>query len=611
VTVFARLRRKPARREAGQARYLTAAALFVALIAAMTYWAFVRGLPFDHPYEIHGVFANVDQMRQGSAVRIAGIDVGTVADVAPGPHQTAVATLTITDRRVPIHDDATLSIRPRLVLEGNDYVIVNPGTPGAPLLRSGRTIGLGQTNEEVQLDQVLSSLTLPTRQALTGTISNLANALGPGRSPSSGPAGSSVPDTAGSQGLRAADRQLDGGLNSFTAVLDAARGTGPGDLSKAVGSTGELTAQLSTDPAALADFVTSYNRTFAAFAAKDQALAASVSGIDGLLRQAPAELRAIDPALPRLTSFADDLRPALRVAPGPLRNFDGLLGQLAALAKPDALPRLLGELRPVTVNLPPLERQLATLFPLVTSASNCVSDNVVPTMNLVAPDGSNSTGQPIWKDLIHAFASYAGLASDFDGNGSTVRLGISEGLASVTGAIPGLGKLVGIGPKIDGTNPVWLGYGVNPPWRPDQPCSAQPVPNLGADGSDKPPADIHYSPLSMPTGHAAEIVKGLYGTPAQRADLLTSLLASLTGKTAAHTRTSSSGSLSWSPPAPAALTDPGSPGQDHNGSVPAGAVPTGATTTGTTAPSGSPPLGGAVAGAVGKLLSLLGIGGGH
>jgi ABC-type transporter Mla subunit MlaD len=600
------IRRGRTRREVGPARYLTAAALFVLLIAALAYAAFVRGLPFEHPYEIRGVFSNVDQLRQGSAVRIAGIDVGNVANLATGSHGTAIATLRITDRRVPIHDDATLSIRPRLVLEGNDYVIVNPGTPGAPLLRSGGTIGLARTDEEVQLDQVLSSLTLPTREAFSGTIANLANALGPGRGSSSGGAAASAAGESGYQGLRGADRELDGALNGFTVVLQAAQGTAPGDLSRAIGSTGELTAQLSTDPAALADLVTSYNRTMGALAAKDGALEASVSGIDSLLRQAPADLRAIDPALPRLTSFGNDLRPALRVAPGPLRDFDRLLGQLRALGRPRALPALLDELRPVTANLPPLEARLAPLFPLVTSVSRCVSHNVVPTMNMVAPDGANSTGQPIWKDLLHAFASYAGLASDFDGNGSTVRLGVALGEASVTGAIPGLGNVVGISPKIEGYNPVWLGYGVNPPWRPDQPCDQQNLPNLGAEAASGPPAGLHYSPLSLPTGKEADLVKALYGTHTQRDSLLTGLLASLSGKRDPHGGSSRSDGRSPRP-RPSAKRASGPPAQRHSGAAPSGTASTGATTS-----SGTPPSpGGVIAGAVGKLLGLLGIGGGR
>jgi phospholipid/cholesterol/gamma-HCH transport system substrate-binding protein len=574
-----------------------AAALFVLSIAAITYVAFAGGLPFQHPYEIRGVFAGIDQLRQGSDVRIGGIDVGSVARVTAGPHGTAIATLRITDRRVPIHEDATLSIRPRLVLEGNDYVIVNPGTPGAPLLASGGSIGPGRTDEEVQLDQVLSSLTLPTRQALTGSISNLATALGQGPRSPAGAAGAR--DEAGSHGLRDAARQLDGALNSFTMVLRSAQGKSPRDLSRAVGSSGELTAELATNPAALADLVTSYDRTVGALAAQSHALEATVSGIDVLLQRAPADLSAIDPALPRLASFANDLRPALRVTPRPLRAFHGLLGQLAALSRPAALPRLLGNLRPVLADLPPLQRQLGALFPLVTSASTCVSRNVVPTMNLVAPDGSNSTGQPIWKDLLHAFASYAGLAADFDGNGSTVRLGVAEGEASVTGAIPGLGNVAGVSPKIEGTNPVWLGYGVNPPWRPDQPCNQQKLPNLGADASTGPPANLHYGPLSLPTGAEAALVKALYGTPAQRGALLAGLLRSLHGKTpagtrsAAHRRRSRPIATHGHAHLPIAAQPPPA-GQGH------------AITTPTGPPPSTPSPGGAVSGVLGLLHSLLG-----
>jgi hypothetical protein len=62
------------------------------------------------------------------------------------------------------------------------------------------------------------------------------------------------------------------------------------------------------------------------------------------------------------------------------------------------------------------------------------------------------------------------------------------------------------------------------------------VPNLGAARSGTPPASLDYRPLSMPTGKQAELAKGLYGGPAQRRNLLTSLLASLSAKKAGKQR---------------------------------------------------------------------------
>ena len=63
----------------------------------------------------------------------------------------------IRTRALPVHEDATLKVRPRLFLEGNFFVDLHPGTPSAPKLDDGGTIPLSQTATPVQLDQVLAS----------------------------------------------------------------------------------------------------------------------------------------------------------------------------------------------------------------------------------------------------------------------------------------------------------------------------------------------------------------------------------------------------------------------------------------------------------------------
>ncbi len=66
---------------------------------------------------------------------------------------------------MPLHEDATLAIRPRIFLEGNFFVDVQPGSPSAPTIDEGYTIPINQTRTPVQLDQVLTTLQAPTRQA--------------------------------------------------------------------------------------------------------------------------------------------------------------------------------------------------------------------------------------------------------------------------------------------------------------------------------------------------------------------------------------------------------------------------------------------------------------
>ena len=77
-------------------------------------------------------------------MRVAGVDVGKVTAVE---HLTdedgdgldaAVVTMKIKDEDArPIHEDATLQLRPRLFLEGNLFVDVQPGSPGAEELDGG------------------------------------------------------------------------------------------------------------------------------------------------------------------------------------------------------------------------------------------------------------------------------------------------------------------------------------------------------------------------------------------------------------------------------------------------------------------------------------------
>ena len=70
-----------------------------------------------------------------------------------------------------------MKIRPRIFLEGNFFVDLTPGTPGAPELDDGDTITVTQTSTPVQLDQVLTALQSDTRQDLRDVLEGLGTAL--------------------------------------------------------------------------------------------------------------------------------------------------------------------------------------------------------------------------------------------------------------------------------------------------------------------------------------------------------------------------------------------------------------------------------------------------
>src|SRR6202012_2021812 len=112
---------------------------------------------------------NANNVRPNSPVRIAGVNIGKVTSVKAykgGDGNLALVTMEINKAGLPIHKDATLKVRPRISLEGNEFVARSPGTPEAPTLSSGDTIPSTQTAAPVQFDEVLSALQTDTRTDL-------------------------------------------------------------------------------------------------------------------------------------------------------------------------------------------------------------------------------------------------------------------------------------------------------------------------------------------------------------------------------------------------------------------------------------------------------------
>src|SRR6201981_3085207 len=77
----------------------------------------------------------------------------------------------------PIHSDATAKIRPRIFLEGNWFVDLQPGSPSAPTLSSGAPLPVTHTATPVQLDQVLNALNTDTRANLQNFLIGFGEGL--------------------------------------------------------------------------------------------------------------------------------------------------------------------------------------------------------------------------------------------------------------------------------------------------------------------------------------------------------------------------------------------------------------------------------------------------
>ena len=495
-------------------RHLRVALITVGLIAVITYLAFAGPTTFGGSTEIRGIFTSATQLKPGSSVRLAGVGIGEVNRVQAGPDGTATVTMRL-DRAVEMRRDATLTIRPRLLFEGNFYVDVQAGTTAAPLLPAGGTIPLDMTSVPVQADQVLSVLTSPARKAMQTSFSELSAGLG----------GEDRPR--GYQGLRRASRELDGALGSTRRAAAALQGSDAGDLHRAIASGGDVTAQLGRDPEALAGLATNFNQVTSALAADPGALAAGIHELDSVLRSAPRSLTSLDSALPVLTNFADRLRPALHEAPPSLRETADLLRQLRAAGKGRELPALVDRLGPVTGSLPELEAGLGKAMPLIESTGDCLTQTVLPVLNTEVPDGKTSSGRPVWQDLMHMGSNLTQTSPGFDGNGGTLRISLAESENALAGTFPGIGEITGRG-EIQGVRPVWLGYGAQPAFRPDEWCAEQERPDLGARSNPGRPPGLSRAAVPKQSAEArrrqADLGRQIAGSDSSRLRVLRELL---------------------------------------------------------------------------------------
>lgn len=461
------------RRERSRLSNFQAGVLAIVLAAIFTYLGFTKGnIPFvGHPYEVKAVFASAaSEIRKGSPVRIAGVNVGKVTKVQRGQGTTALVTMTIDDPGRPVHTDAVAKIRPRLFLEGNFFVDLQPGTPERPEIADGGTIPLSQTKIPVQVDEVLNTLQSDSRTDLRNTVKGLAGAFADG----------------GGESFRDLGKDGPAALANTAIVADAALGEQPGDLGRFIDKAGRISAAVATREADLRSLVTAFATTTSTLAERRTDVDATLVALDRTLRTARPGLASLRAAVPALSRFASRLSPSLDQLPSAIAALRPFVQQAGRLVSAQELPALTTKLGPAVDRLVAAQPGLTTLLGDLRPVARCVARNVVPTLNKSVDDGKLSTGQPAWKELAHLGVGLSAAGQSFDGNGHAVRYNVGAAESSfATGLNTTLGEAVGFGPEITGARPRWT-PNTEPPFNATAPCEQQDLPNLEASSAPAP-----------------------------------------------------------------------------------------------------------------------------
>jgi phospholipid/cholesterol/gamma-HCH transport system substrate-binding protein len=478
------------RKDRTGANPFTVGLLVLIAIALITYFGFAKHVPFTHGFRVKAVFQSSNSIRKNSPVRIAGVNVGKVKAIERQPGtDAAIVTMEVDDRGLPIHKDATARIRPRIFLEGNFFVDLQPGTPAAPTIDDGDTLPVSQTAAPVQLDQVLTALQRDTRNDLKRVVAALATALT--FKPSRGEDLDADPLARGESAAESLNDSIRYGrtaLRGTAVVTDAFTGTQPHDLSRLIAGLNRTTEGLSRNETQLADLVTNLNTTMAATASEAQNLRLSIRRLAPTLQSADGALDSLNAAFPNTRAFAREILPGVRETAATIDAGFPWIAQTRALLGPTELQGLVRELSPATEDLAKVIDASVDLFPQANLAAKCLTQVVLPTGNVKIEDGPLSTGVENYKEFWYTMVGLAGEGQNFDGNGQYVRFqpGGGDQTVSLGTASANVGQLFGNAiAKPLGTRPRFPGR--RPPYNPTTPCFTNRLPNLNAAASG--PAD--------------------------------------------------------------------------------------------------------------------------
>ncbi len=478
-------RRRSGRRRGTPALVIAAVVIIVPLF--VIYYAFTHKIPFlTNSYTDYAIVSNSVNVRSGSPVRVAGINVGTVSGVSADGDATKIA-FNISPQARPIHTDATVVIRDRLFLEGSYYLELEPGSPSAPMAPEGFTIKESNTSDPVQFFQLLATFDSAARASLAHLLKTTNVAFSPS-------AGQPESDS-GAGALKQAVPELTPDLKDFALISQSLTGTHAGDVETFLSSTADVTGELADHRSQLADMLTKLDVVAGTLSGEDGALAATINGVDQTLKSTPRALVALNRSLVPTDKLAAALTPTLKVSRQLVTALNTQLRAVNSVISPGRRTQLISSLHTLLVGIPTVLAKTAKFFPATKPAADCLADRVVPLLNETVKDGSLSTGDPVWKDIVHMLPNLAAASGNFDSNGPYLRalLGVGNNSlpSSVLGSIPGVGPLVGtIASTLTGsgsssastssasvsTAPTWDGDLTASDFRPDVLCSTQTLP---------------------------------------------------------------------------------------------------------------------------------------
>ena len=472
----------------------------IAVIAIVVgcYFGFTKANPFADRFELSAAFKTANDLKKGSAVRIAGVNIGKVVEVTPIDPQSslgakgggAIVRMELEDAGLPLHEDATAKVRPRIFLEGNWFVELTAGSPSAPPMKEGGMIPVQNTSAPVQFGQILTALQSDTRQDLQVVLDEYGRALH---------------ELGGAKGYNRSIPYWKSAFRDSAIVNEAMLGEQEHDLSGYIAGADKFARGLDRDPEALKALVTNLAITADAFASEDVNLRAAIKELPKTLTTGQSALAELNDAFPPLRRFVAELRPAVRSSGPALDAQLPLIKQLRGLVSKSELRGVITDLRAIVPDLTELNVGGVDLQKELRLLSSCSNEVLIPHRNDTVPDTVFKASGPVYQEQVKWMPGIAAESRNFDANGQYVR-SLVNGFEYAY-PLPD-GRIFTTGLPLQGVNPPKAPR--IPELKPDVPCETQVKPDLRST-PDAPPAGkrVNFDHPNVKAAWAKELPKAL------------------------------------------------------------------------------------------------------
>jgi phospholipid/cholesterol/gamma-HCH transport system substrate-binding protein len=431
-----------------------AGVLAITTLALLAYFGFSKANPFANPYELKAMFRDVENLQPRAPVRMAGVEVGKVTKIEPKGRGAGEVTMELRDDALPLHKDASAQVRSRILLEGNFFVDIKPGSPSTGDLDDGSTLPITQTASTVTLPDILDALDSDIRTDLQTFLHEYGTVALRG---------------GGAKAFNRAIPSFQPAYRYGALTNDALLGVDPDqDIQRVLRGQQRTFAALSDNPQALEELVTDLNTTAGAIAREDTALEAAVPALRDTLREGYPALGALDAALPTLRVFAREATPGVRSSVPALDAAIPWFTQARGLVQQSELKGLAADLRQAVPSLVRLNARLVPFLKQVRALSSCTNHVLVPFAESDIPSiEEGNSGHSVREQINRSFVGLAGESRVNDANTPVFHIQGVNPFKLATGRIEPAAP-----PNAD----------VPPPHRPDVPCETQQPPNLSAPG---------------------------------------------------------------------------------------------------------------------------------